>query len=178
MNKELIKKYKKEFDYWVNDGTLLVADSYEKRWITLTKNVWLCETTKNLLIIIDDEYVEFRKALAEGKTVQCNRSYGEFYGCLPVWEDISIHILENFSIEHLRIKQEKFFYKVDILCQNGIESQVIYRHSEQLIGKYNYVIVEYNGYNRIGRINTLISEPKFSCKDISSCINLKELKLV
>ena len=53
MNKELIKKYKKEFDYWVNDGTLLVADSYEKRWITLTKNVWLCETTKNLLIIID-----------------------------------------------------------------------------------------------------------------------------
>lgn len=71
MNKELIKKYKKEFDYWVNDGTLLVADSYEKRWITLTKNVWLCETTtKNLLIIIDDKYVELRKALAEGKTVE------------------------------------------------------------------------------------------------------------
>lgn len=79
MNKKLIQKFKKEFDHWLNEGELLYR---EKDWIDPT--AWAPITKqgfdwpehrneslfKTLDIIINDEYSEFRKALAEGKIVQ------------------------------------------------------------------------------------------------------------
>ena len=72
MNKELIKKYKAEFEHWLNGGEVLFF--YWDDWFSSTKNPKMTfnhnnpEDVKNY--IINDEYVEFRKALAEGKTIQ------------------------------------------------------------------------------------------------------------
>ena len=85
MNKELIKKYKDEFDHWLNGGELLgrrmVADpndgeeSYTIWYKVDSVDSWmmsnlLSKQQNNLQLIINDEYVEFRKALAEGKIIQ------------------------------------------------------------------------------------------------------------
>ena len=110
MNKELIKKYKPEFDHWLNGGNLLYCSNSSDIWYTVIgADIW--GINSDLKIIINDEYVELRKALAEGKTIQCNRSYGEYYGNPPVWEDIPIQVLNNFSPEFLRIKPEEPQFK-------------------------------------------------------------------
>jgi len=67
MNKELILKYKTEFDHWLNGGKLR-HKAYGK-W-EQTNNIWSCRTADIAAVVIDDQYVEFRKALAEGKTIQ------------------------------------------------------------------------------------------------------------
>ena len=76
MIKELIKKYKAEFDHWMNGGNVqafYIKDD-EPKWLTDEECIEyegrdnFSHIIKNLLgpddvlIIIDDEYVEFRKA--------------------------------------------------------------------------------------------------------------------
>jgi hypothetical protein len=76
MNKELILKYKKEFDYWVNGGKILMH--YGNKWLPVALDAkWEffvsdLEEMRSFGYVIADEYVKFRKALAEGKTIQCN----------------------------------------------------------------------------------------------------------
>lgn len=84
MNKQLINKYKPEFDHWLNEGSLLMSNKNTKVWITLTNNTWTCTapSVDHLLIVINDEYVEFRKALTEGKTI-------EYFGQTSnVWHEV------------------------------------------------------------------------------------------
>ena len=78
MNRELIKKHRAEFEHWVNGGDVLAKchKGWEpvEPWSMLTKTI----------IIINDDYVEFRKALAEGKTIQVDEAhqYGDDFGWL------------------------------------------------------------------------------------------------
>ena len=74
MNKELINKYKPEFDHWLNDGSILVkyvnknqAESGYKDW---HEDNDVFESNLDYLIIINDQYSIYRKALAEGKTIE------------------------------------------------------------------------------------------------------------
>ena len=60
MNKELIKKYKKEFDHWLLDGGELIYH-YAVGWEPITG--WGLPT--ETIIVINDEYVEFRKKICE-----------------------------------------------------------------------------------------------------------------
>lgn len=72
MNIELIKKYKKEFDHWLNGGKLLFKWNRESKWMSInTNHEWRWSSN---IYIINDEYVEFRKALAEGKVVEFSTS--------------------------------------------------------------------------------------------------------
>lgn len=69
MNKELINKYKPEFDHWLNGGSVLINS--DLGWCPIaTEFTWSCNISVNALFVINDEYVEFRKALAEGKIIQ------------------------------------------------------------------------------------------------------------
>lgn len=69
MNKELINKYKAEFYHWLNDGSVLIKS--DLGWCPIAKEFhWGNNQPINSLLVINDEYVEFRKALAEGKIVQ------------------------------------------------------------------------------------------------------------
>jgi hypothetical protein len=70
MNIDLIKKYKKEFDHHINDGKVLHCYNSDFLWCSSGLGIWETNSLNVTHVIINDEYVEFRKALAEGKTVQ------------------------------------------------------------------------------------------------------------
>ena len=69
MNKQLINKYKHEFDHWLNEGSVLINS--DLGWCPIaTEFTWSCNISVNALFVINDEYSEFRKALAEGKVIE------------------------------------------------------------------------------------------------------------
>ena len=112
MNKELIKKYKKEFDHYVNEGKLLCYTEIGGPYYEVNDEKWyfVCD----IGFIINDEYVEFRKALAEGKTVQYNfGSFGQHKQDFPnVWKDLNLLIgilSDRAHPENYRIKPEPIF---------------------------------------------------------------------
>lgn len=80
MNKELINKYKPEFDHWLNEGKILYKHTNSNAW--WNEEPWSYSLSYVTAIIINDEYAEFRKALAEGKTIQ---TYYEFN---QTWNDV------------------------------------------------------------------------------------------
>ena len=121
MNKQLIKKYKAEFDHWLNGGKVQVF--YKKdtlpRWITDDECI-SCEDIDNfnhilqnslepedVLIAIDDYYSEFRIAMAEGKTI-------EYLGYKNEWKNLTENCrkLEGIRLEELRVKPERHKFKV------------------------------------------------------------------
>jgi hypothetical protein len=120
MNKELIKKYKAEFDYWLNGGSLCIyRTDTEQFWEPTTILNWDPVTPETVVYIINDKYVKFRKALAEGKTIQIydvikqhisNPNLDE-YG----WRDFkSLTQSSAFykSVDNYRIKPEEPQFKV------------------------------------------------------------------
>lgn len=79
MKTELIKKYKKEFDSWLDDKSSIIM-GYNKSKTLEPEIEWLNFidwTFDRGIFILNDEYVELRKALAEGKIVQCNAREGQ-----------------------------------------------------------------------------------------------------
>ena len=130
MNKELILKYKTEFDYWVNGGKILmhygkwVPVALDAKWEFFITDL---EEMGSFGYIIDDKYVEFRKALAEGKTVQFNfGNYGTNKEDFPdFWKDLdsSIGILSDRAHpQNYRIKLE---FKVgDCVTEHGVLRQI------------------------------------------------------
>jgi hypothetical protein len=96
MNKKLIKKYKAEFDHWVDEGSLLIK--LENGWEKLPRDYQWHNLT-NKLIIINDKYAELRKAFAEGRTIQYNpTNTGD-------WSDIEDPCFTDF-VKCYRIKPE------------------------------------------------------------------------
>ena len=105
MNKELIKKYKQEFEYWLNGGKLQAKFVYDE-WVEAPKDIFSYNMV-NFVLVIDDEYVEFRKALAEGKIIQYrNLKVNAFKN----WQDLG-NLKFNPNFEH-RIKPEEPKFKV------------------------------------------------------------------
>lgn len=108
MNKELIKKYKKEFDHWLNGGTLLCTNDL-KEWSYIVNPTFQDD---NLIYIINDEYVEFRKALYEGKTVQhISATTGEWVNFNKGFEPTPSYTFLT-TPEYYRIKPEESKFKV------------------------------------------------------------------
>ena len=113
MNKELIKTYKAEFDYWLNGGKILYAsyDLDEKNytaWYELHHDCkWDHNNAYRFKFIINDEYVEFRKALAEGKTILM---YCKYDGVPPFWDDMT-EVIKSIGFvttkDNYRIKPEE-----------------------------------------------------------------------
>ena len=68
MNKQLINKYKPEFDHWLNEGKILYKHMHSNAW--WNDEPWDYSPDYIGAIIINDDYAEFRKALAEDKIIQ------------------------------------------------------------------------------------------------------------
>lgn len=123
MNTELIKKYKAEFDHFLNGGKLLIRNNDENIWINMTEVHWDMNH-ETVSIIINDEFSELRKALCDGKTVQ------EYYKFNDTWNDI---IKPGFkdNVSNYRIKPEEPQFKAgDFIRQTkelGINASRIYR---------------------------------------------------
>ena len=133
MNKKLIITYFEEFKYWLNGGKILSKNTLLAEWSdTQSEDIWRIpdEDISKVLIVIDDEYIDYRKALIEGKTVQYNfGNYGINKKDFPnTWKDLdlSIGILADRACpENYRIKPEEPKFKVgDWVVHNGAIKQV------------------------------------------------------
>ena len=112
MNKELIKKYKAEFDHWLNGGKLQAKFVYDQ-WVEAPKDIFSYNMV-NFVLVIEDEYVEFRRALAEGKTIQYY--VDGFVG----WQDVKSLNQSYMHPTSYRIKPEQHkFKKGDWVIHNG-----------------------------------------------------------
>ena len=113
MNKQLINKYKPEFDHWLNEGKILHKHIHSNTWCNYEP--WDYSPDYVTAIIINDEYVEFRKALAEGKTIQLNEAE-KFADSNRGWVDLSCKSLGKstnlFPVNYYRIKPDEPKFKV------------------------------------------------------------------
>ena len=110
MNLELIRKYEKEFLHMLHGGTLLFHSRYHGGWHTLPGDY---QWDNDYGFVINDEYVEFRKASADGKTIE-----ERYYTPTDHWGK---H-LSGFAIspKMLRIKPKEPEFKVgDWITVNG-----------------------------------------------------------
>ena len=120
MNKELIKKYKVEFDHWLNGGAIqaFYKNDNEPKWWTDDDSIY-CDNFSHIIskslglddviIVIDDEYIEFRKALVEGKIIQLDEA-AKFSDPNRGWVDLSCKSFGSsthlFPVNYYRIKPE------------------------------------------------------------------------
>ena len=118
MNKELILKYKAEFDHSLYGGKLQVKFVNDP-WEEAPEDIFSF-TTVNFVLAIDDYYAEFRRALAEGKIV-------EYLGYKNEWKNLTENCrkLEGIPIEELRVKPERHKFKIgDWVIHNGVVKRV------------------------------------------------------
>ena len=138
MNKELIKTYFEEFKHWLNGGNVQVY--YKKKdddhkWLTDEECIeyeghdnfsHIMQNSlepEDVLIIIDDSYSHYRKALAEGKIVEVAVDYNDIDGY--IWECIEDEEFHHFNIEEIRIKPERHKFKTgDWVIHNGVPKRV------------------------------------------------------
>lgn len=113
MNLELIRKYEKEFLHMLHGGNLLYklgsTKWYQNPQLPFSDDDYAKKVTA---VIIDDEYVEYRKALAEGKTIQFFNTKERVYDSskpLHTWQDIDkIHIQGIPSDYRIKLEEHKF----------------------------------------------------------------------
>ena len=112
MNKELIKKYKTEFDHWLNGGKVISKYTLIPTWSNCqSEDIWRIpdKNISKVLIVINDEYATYRKALAEGKVVEVATDYNDVDGY--IWKSMEDKEFHYFSIDEIRIKPEEPQFK-------------------------------------------------------------------
>ena len=128
MNKKLIKTYFEEFKHWLNGGNVQVyyKKDDEPKWLTDEECIeyeghdnfsHIMQNSlepEDVLIIIDDEYIKFREAIAKGKAV-------EYLDFRDEWRDLKENcvLIEAIPLKDLRIKPEHKFKKGDWVIHNG-----------------------------------------------------------
>ena len=112
MNKELIKKYKTEFDHWLNGGKVISKYTLIPTWSNCqSEDIWRIpdENISKVLIVINDEYATYRKASAEGKVVEVATDYNDVDGY--IWKSMEDKEFHYFNIDEIRIKPEEPQFK-------------------------------------------------------------------
>ncbi len=149
MNLELIKQYKKEFNHLVDGGKLLaILDGPDEDWFTVTTDTKIFSAAYGRDIkgiVINDKYVEFRKALIEGKIVQWNHS--DYDQSESQWVTID-GIDTSYDLSRYRIKPEEPKFKVGDwlrVKKNGYIFSLKPLHLEKGLFYYNNVL-ELNEY--------------------------------
>ena len=134
MNKELIKTYFEEFKHWLNGGNVQVyyKKDDEPKWLTDEECIeyeghdnfnHIMQNSlepEDVLIAIDDYYIKFRKAMAEGKIV-------EYLDFKNEWRDLreNCRKLEGVCLSRLRVKPERHKFKTgDWVIHNGVAKRV------------------------------------------------------
>ena len=117
MNKEIISKYKTEFDHWLNGGKLLYTYPSTCNWGQCKADHPWVDIQNSY--IINDEYVQFRKALAEGIPVETD------IGSTDTWVNIKNSTYfkkDGFvgDLKHYRIKVVPNFQVGDFIIHNFI----------------------------------------------------------
>lgn len=143
MNREIINKYSKEFDTWVNGKSVLWRYVGKgEPWYQVKKNgdPFTLDNT-NLEYIINDDYVKFRKAIKDGKTIQFLKSSVGCHPCKPHWIDWNSYG-EAFTggPDKYRIKPTEIVYKWKWICRDSAGKLYFtpyYETVEEMINAYN-----------------------------------------
>ena len=119
MNLELIRKYLPEFNSYVKGQPLTLG--YKTHWGTYewTDLVWAdwYSSINEHIIIINDEYLPYKKALAEGKTVQYKGLSTQTW--CTIQPELG-HTFGGMHVSNYRIKPEEPELKVgDWIIVNG-----------------------------------------------------------
>lgn len=149
MNLNLIRKYLPEFNSYVKGQQLTLG--YKTHWGTYewTDLVWADwdSSINEHIIIINDEYLPYRKALAEGKTVQYMNSNGEIKS-LDDWDNIGWKQFKG-CVENYRIKPDEPEFKVGDWIRQGTR-----------VFQYSYKDLQYDKANPTHCQNDDLWEPK------------------
>lgn len=151
MNKELIKKYKAEFEHWLAGGDILAKTVLG--WTKVAKEYgWSSDV--NVPHIIDDKYIKLRKATAEGKNVQ-------FFMC-GTWIDIKN---PNYSepVEYYRIKPEINLKVNDYVLNKDKQLCCINELINTEVHVYNYTIDKYQTYFGFDSVEPWVPEAGDLC---------------
>lgn len=97
MNRELIKKFKAEFEHWLRRGRLQVKFVSDP-WKQAPEDIFSYSEV-NFVLVIDDEYVEFRKALIEGKKIEILDTDGKWKYTGHNSGDAFIYPVEDYRIK-------------------------------------------------------------------------------
>ena len=137
MNKALIRKYSNEFDHWINGGAIQVfyKKGSELKWWTDEESVYSNGYTNfefmilnslgpnDVLVVIEDSYSIYRKALAEGKSIEVAVDHNEKDGY--IWKRAEDDEFHYFPLDEIRIKPDVPKFKVgDWVVHNGVIKQV------------------------------------------------------
>lgn len=123
MNLELIKKYEKEFLHMLHRGKVLMGKkdpiTNTTKWYPSVLNPFV-ETSDTTVVVIDDEYCTYRKALAEGKTIEYSTIANYKYPITRM-DELEVLIKAYHSGKYIfRIKPEEPELKVgDWITVNG-----------------------------------------------------------
>lgn len=132
MNKELINKYKHEFDHWLNEGKVLHKHANSNYWCIYEP--WDYSPDYVTAIIINDEYVELRKALAEGKAI-------EYLGqSSNVWHEVQESDF-NLHPTCYRIKPDEPKFKIPVYFKE-LSSGIVVKFTEEISSNCFGTIVE------------------------------------
>ena len=119
MNLELIRKYEKEFLHMLHGGKVLMGKkdpiTNTTKWYPSVLNPFV-ETSDTTVVVINDEYCTYRKALADGKTIQYMNSNCEIKS-LDEWDNIGWKQFKG-CVENYRIKLEEPKFKVGDWVEN------------------------------------------------------------
>ena len=115
MNLNLIRKYETEFLHMLHGGNILVKCTDKLNVSHKDYLDWHCdndvfESNLDYLIVIDDMYSTYRKALTEGRTVQYMNSNGEIKS-LDDWDNIGWKKFKG-CVENYRIKPDEPKFKI------------------------------------------------------------------
>jgi len=99
MTKEQIKKHGKVIKWFCDNPEKGVWVKISNRWEQTIEPAF----NPKLIYIQNDEYVELRKALAEGKTVQLDNQFGYDSSKLKSWIKVD-EIYNHIPIAHYRVK--------------------------------------------------------------------------
>ena len=158
MNKELIKKYKAEFDHWLNGGKVISKYTLIPTWSDCqSEDIWRItdENISKVLIVINDEYATYRKALAEGKIVEVATDHNDIDGY--IWESMEDDEFHHFNIDEIRIKPEEPKFKVGDWVVNRINE----------IGQILQEDYKGKGLYKISNTHALKCEVGTSAKDLT-----------
>ena len=116
MRKETIIKYEKEFIAWCKgESVLLGAPTSMHDRNLIWREVKDFDDWKPLdtVYVLNDSYSIYRKALAEGKTIQM---YCKYDGVPPFWDDMT-EVIKSIGFvmtkENYRIKPEETKFKCE-----------------------------------------------------------------
>ena len=126
MNLNLIRKYEKEFLHMLHGGKVIMGkkDSITctVKWYPSVLNPFV-ETSDTIVIVIDDVYCTYRKALAEGKTVQY-KGLSTHSWC-TIQQELG-HTFGSIHVSNYRIKPEEPEFKIgDWVIVNGPDGTFI-----------------------------------------------------